>query len=187
MKWGFAWSKGPFEIWDDIGLMKSLEKMKKDKVRYPDWLDKMVDSGCNTFYRVRNGNRQYYCMKAQTYINVDVQPSITTFFDFKLSNKLIKKNWSASLYDLGDGVAGVELHSILKADLNPIDGSIMETIQFSLDWVEENKFKGLVISSDSTNFSAGANLNLILNATYKKDYESIEQISKFMQDICQNI
>ena len=107
--------------------------------------------------------------------------------DLKRSNQLIKKNWSASIYDLGDGVAGIELHSILKADLNPIDGSIMQTVKDSLDWVKENNYKGLVISSDSTNFSAGANLNLILNATYNKDYESIEMISKFMQDICQEI
>ena len=30
MKWGFGWSVGPFELWDNMGLAKSVEKMKAD-------------------------------------------------------------------------------------------------------------------------------------------------------------
>ena len=42
-------------------------------------------------------------------------------YNLKKNNALIKKNCSASVIDLGDGVAGVELHSVLKEDLNPIE------------------------------------------------------------------
>ena len=30
MKWGFGWDIGPFELWDNMGLKKSIEKMKTD-------------------------------------------------------------------------------------------------------------------------------------------------------------
>ena len=30
MKWGFGWQQGPFEIWDAIGVVKSVEKMKEE-------------------------------------------------------------------------------------------------------------------------------------------------------------
>ena len=50
---------------------------------------------------------------------------------------LIKKHWSASLYDLGDGVASIKLHSVLKPELNPIDGSMMEVFAKSVSWVSD--------------------------------------------------
>ena len=30
MKWGFGWSQGPFEMWDAIGVEKSVEKMEEE-------------------------------------------------------------------------------------------------------------------------------------------------------------
>ena len=56
---------------------------------------------------------------------------------------LIDKHWSASLYDLGDGVASIKLHSVLKPELTPIDGSMMQVFAKSLDWVADNKYKEL--------------------------------------------
>ena len=29
MKWGFGWEQGPFEIWDAIGVEKSVQKMEE--------------------------------------------------------------------------------------------------------------------------------------------------------------
>ena len=34
MKWGFGWEQGPFEIWDAIGVAKSVEKMKEEGEKY---------------------------------------------------------------------------------------------------------------------------------------------------------
>ena len=35
MKWGFGWEQGPFEIWDAIGVEKSVEKMEEEGVEVP--------------------------------------------------------------------------------------------------------------------------------------------------------
>ena len=35
MKWGFGWQQGPFEIWDAIGVEKSVEKMKEEGQEIP--------------------------------------------------------------------------------------------------------------------------------------------------------
>ena len=94
----------------------------------------------------------------------------------KQENKLIRKNWSASILDLGDGVAGIEYHSALKKELNPIDGSMMEVFGYAIDWIKENKYKGLVISGDGANFCAGANLTLILQACERKDFKTLNKI-----------
>ena len=110
-----------------------------------------------------------------------------TFLSIKKKNNTIKKNWSASVVDLGDGITGVEFHSILKEDLNPIDGSIMETLKFARDWTLDNGYKGLVISGDGKNFSAGANLNMILDFSERKDWDSLEEVINLMQSLMQEL
>ena len=30
MRWGFGWQQGPFEIWDAIGIEKSLQKLEAE-------------------------------------------------------------------------------------------------------------------------------------------------------------
>ncbi len=91
------------------------------------------------------------------------------------------------MVDLGDEVVGVNLHSVLKADLNPIDGSILETLYKAQEWVKDQGYKGMVVSSDSANFCAGANLTLILNSAYRKDWDELNRTVKIMQDILQSL
>ena len=187
MKWGFSWSKGPFEMWDDLGVSVTIDRMKSDGRKIPEWVQNMINSGFTRFYDFIDGKECYYDPQSNTYQPVIKSEKEFSFNTLKRNNKLIKHDWSASLVDLGDGVAGLEFHSVLKADLNPIDGSIMQSIQNAINWVKDNGYSGLVISGDSTNFSAGANLNLILNAAQRKDWTGIELISKHMQDIMQAV
>lgn len=187
MKWGFAWSKGPFEMWDDLGFESTVQRLTLDGHRIPEWIQNMVDSGFSSFYSFVDGKECYFDPKSNSYKPVVNNKKTLSFDTLKKNNKLIKKDWSASLVDLGDGVAAIEFHSVLKADLNPIDGSIMQSIQNAIKWVEDNGYNGLVISGDGTNFSAGANLNLILNAAQRRDWDGIDLISKYMQDIMQTV
>tara|TARA_B100000029_G_scaffold155326_1_gene150667 strand:- start:6466 stop:8817 length:2352 start_codon:yes stop_codon:yes gene_type:complete len=187
MRWGFGWELGPFEIWDIIGLEKSVKKMKTSGIKLPSWIDKMLESSNFSFYKIINKNTHYWCFKKNRYKPILQDDKNLTFNFYKKQNNLINKHWSASMIDLDDGILGVELHSVLKAELNPIDGSIIETLMNSLNWVKDNKYKGIVISGDGINFSAGANLNLILNAICKKDWDGIDMLIKSMQNALQNL
>ena len=129
----------------------------------------------------------YWDINNEDYLPIPTSPKELHFANFKYNGSLIHDHWSASMVDLGDEVAGVDLHSVLKADFNPIDGSILQTLYQAQDWVKENNYKGLVISSDSVNFSAGANLNLIINAAYRKDWDGLTLTIKTMQNILQSL
>ena len=50
MKWGFGWQLGPFEIWDIIGLVPSINRMEKDDKNIPEWILNMVNSNEKKFY-----------------------------------------------------------------------------------------------------------------------------------------
>ncbi|MAJ45589.1 MAG: 3-hydroxyacyl-CoA dehydrogenase [Candidatus Marinimicrobia bacterium] len=187
LKWGFAWSKGPFETWDILGFKSTLKRMKSDGKSIPQWILDMDLCGFNSFYKVLNKVECYYCITSKNYVPIPKSDKILTFSMAKARDGLIRKGWSASLIDLGDKVASIELHSVLKPELNPIDGSLIEMIYFARHWVQENDYKGLVISSSGAQFSAGANLNLILNAAKRGKWDEIERLTKSMQDVLQSI
>ena len=74
----------------------------------------------------------YFDLIKKDYKKINISDNQINFNQFVKNNKTIKKNWSASVVDLDDGVVGVQLHSVLKPDFNPLDGSIVSTIDYAV-------------------------------------------------------
>ncbi len=157
MKWGYAWEAGPFEIWDNIGVKEAIEKMKADGLTVPDNVLKMVDAGNETFYRVKDGKRQYFDFASNDYKDVIVSENIIFLANLKADNKVVKENSSASLIDLGDGIFNMEFHT----KMNAINGEIVDFIPEVKDYVDANGL-GLVIGNQAPGmpgaFCAGGDL-----------------------------
>ena len=187
LRWGFGWEKGPFELWDILGFESVITKMKEDNLKLSDWVQNMYDQEKKSFYKHDSIDQLQYCKDKKDYTKIDSPKNRLTFSQFRRNNKVISKDWSASMIDIGDGVLGVELHSVLKPDFNPLDGSMVSVLESAVNWVKNNNYKGLVISGDGVNFSAGANLNLILNAADRKEWDLIDRMTKTMQDTFQSL
>ena len=187
LKWGFGWELGPFEVIDAIGLEYFNNRLSSEGKTNAKWLIEMFEKGNDKLYKIIESKLHFYCPLDSLYKPIHTNEKQLTFFNLLNKNNLIKKHWSASLVDLDDGVAGIQLHSVLQPALNPIDGSMTEMLKFGLDWVSENSYKGLVVSGDGNNFCAGANLNLILNASLNKDFKSIDELTNSLQQVFQEM
>ncbi|MFS0688872.1 3-hydroxyacyl-CoA dehydrogenase NAD-binding domain-containing protein [Sporosarcina sp. 179-K 8C2 HS] len=155
MKWGFGWQQGPFEIWDAIGVAKSVEKMKEENEEIPAFVQQMLENGFETFYKEEDGDVYFY--DGEGYKPVTVNEKAIDLKLYKKKHGVIKKNSGASLIDLGDGIGLLEFHS----QSNAIGLDIIQMINFAIDEVEKN-YKGLVIGNQGKNFCVGANLAMIL-------------------------
>lgn len=155
MKWGFGWQQGPFEVWDAIGVAKSVEKMKEEGAKIPPFVEKMLENGVESFYKEEEGDLYFY--DGEGYKPVPVNEKAIDLKRYKKKHGVIKKNSGASLIDLGDGIALLEFHS----QANAIGPDIIQMINFAIDEVEKN-YKGLVIGNQGKNFCVGANLGMIL-------------------------
>ena len=51
MKWGFGWKLGPFELWDVIGLRKSVEQMQTEGDTVPKWILELLQNGHDNFIK----------------------------------------------------------------------------------------------------------------------------------------
>ena len=187
MKWGFGWEKGPFESWDAIGVQKSVDRMKIEGKKVPSWILEMLESGRDTFYTTENGEQAYWCPIEKHSVAIKPNPKVINLAIYKTGNKTLKRDLSASVNDLGDGILNVEFHSILQPTLNPIDGSYIEMINFALDLVEAGDYKAMVLGHQGANFCAGANLNLILELCQNQMWDELDFAIKTLQDTTQRI
>ena len=163
---GYNWTYGPFELIDRIGADVFAARLRTDGDPVPRLIDLAAQSG--GFYRIHEGRRQYLSIEGD-YRDIELGDGITSLIDVKLAGQPIKRNGSASLWDIGDGVACLEFHT----KLNAIDPDVLAMMRKSIDIVKSD-FKALVIYNDGDQFSAGANLGLALFAANTALWPMIE-------------
>ena len=149
-----------------MGVEATVARMKKENKNVPSWVDDMLASGRKTFYESSNGKRTYYDVISASVKTIDDDPEAINLNLKKSGNNLIKRDWSASLIDLGDGVLNVEFHSALQPTLNPIDSSMGEVMNDAMDLLDAGKYSALVIGHEGANFCAGANLANMIPVSY---------------------
>jgi len=176
MRWGFNWELGPFEVWDAIGVEKSVAKLKEEDKPVPTNVQSMLDSGVKSFYKKKNGQQFYYDFASEEYRPLADPPGTIILKSIKDRTGVIKKNSGASMIDLGDGVACLEFHS----KMNSIGGDTLEMLRFAISETEKN-FVGLVVGNQGVNFSVGANLMLMLMEAQDENWEELDMIGRYFQ------
>jgi len=171
MKWGYNHQLGPFESWDAVGVKEAIEVMKKMKLKVPKKVDEMLKKGCESFYTTKADGKYYYDFEKKAYAKIDENPRIIILPDLKSRSKIIKENASASLIDIGDGIACLEFHT----KMNSIDEDFTALQTEACDIVEKD-FVGMVVANhDPRAFSAGANVFKVLAAAQMGQWDLIEQ------------
>jgi 3-hydroxyacyl-CoA dehydrogenase len=176
MRWGFNWELGPFEVWDAIGVEKSVAKLKEEGREVPANVQKMLDAGATSFYKKQDGQEFYFDFASGQYQPLNPIPGTIILKSIKDRTGVIKKNAGASLIDLGDGVACLEFHS----KMNAIGGDTLQMLKQSLAEVEKN-FVGLVVGNQGTNFCVGANIMLMLMEAQEENWDELDMMARAFQ------
>jgi 3-hydroxyacyl-CoA dehydrogenase len=170
MRWGFGREAGPFETWDMLGVADTASAMVAAGYPPAPWVEAMLAAGYASFYQydgvIKTG---VYNLAKAGYEAIDRPESMVVLGERKVAGKLIARNPGASLIDLGDGVACVEFHT----KMNTMDDDILSMILQALDCAESN-FEGLVIGNEADNFSAGANLFMVVMGAQSGMWDQIE-------------
>ena len=177
IKWGFGWEVGVFEAWDAIGVAESVERMRNEGQAIPASVEKMLASGATSFYKNEGGHHSFYDLVAGEYKPMPDRQGVMILKDIKERTGVIKTNPGASLIDIGDGVACLEFHS----KMNSIGGDTVSMMNFAIDEVEKN-FRGLVVGNQGGNFSAGANIMMLLLAAQEEEWDDINMMVRALQN-----
>jgi len=160
MRWGFGWDLGPFELVDAIGPQQVLEAARQ------------ADPGV-----LRHGAPPLLQQpKIREGAVPPAAPDLQILRSAKERSGIVKKNAGASLIDLGDGVLCVEFHS----KMNAIGGDMIQMLQLGVREASQN-FSALVVGNDASNFSAGANLMLVLLEAQEENWDEIDLMVRAFQ------
>lgn len=183
MRWGFNWELGPFETWDALGVERSVERMQKEGHAIPPLVSNLFASGARSFYaETTDGKRKLtekmvFDFRKGAMRQLKTPPEVIALPLLKRQGRVVLENPEASLIDIGEEVACLEFHS----KMNVIGPGTLQMMRAAVERVEA-EFAGLVIGNHGPNFSAGANLVLILAAATEGDWEEIEATTRGFQE-----
>ncbi len=178
MRWGFNFEMGSFEVWDV--LLQHPEVMQKvlQGQEVPQLVRQVQVDGQGTFYIGTTGQRQYFDFHTHSYKPVPTAEGTISLEALKSANVgaaggtkggLIRDNGSAALIDLGDGIACVEFHT----KMNAIDEGIIDMLRYIAE-EGQKQFRAVVIGNEAADFSAGANVLLMLMGARQGEWKMLE-------------
>jgi 3-hydroxyacyl-CoA dehydrogenase len=172
---GFGWEIGAFESWDVLGVAKTAEAMKAAGYKVAAWVEEMLAAGNKSFYKIEGAKKYSYDPATKTYKPLPGGEAFIVMSNYQ--DKMVWKNGSCRLYDLGDDVLGLQWFT----KMGSIGGDVLGGIQTSIDKAEKN-YKGLVIANEGANFSAGANVGMIFMLAIDQEYDELDMAIRLFQN-----
>lgn len=183
MRAGFGWQIGPFEHWDILGVARATEAMKQAGFAPAKWVDEMLANGSESFYKVEDGVQKFYDIPSKSYKVVPGRENFVILDNLRSSQEPIYKNSGCTVHDLGDGVMCVEF----QTKMNSIGGEVLQGINKAIDIAEKDGWKGIVLGNNAPNFSAGANLAMILMQAVEQEWDELNFAIKHFQNTVMRI
>ncbi len=171
---GFGWELGAFESWDAIGIQAASDIAKERGHHVAGWVNDMLEAGHDTFYRVTGGVRECYDPTSKTY---KVIPGQEGRINLEYVDNVVWSNSGTTIKDIGDGILNIEFHT----KMNSIGAEVLQGLNKAIDLAEEG-YRGLVVSNNGANFSAGANVGMIFMLAVEQEWEELDAAVKYFQD-----
>jgi 3-hydroxyacyl-CoA dehydrogenase len=164
LRWGFGWELGPFELIDAIGVDAVVQAAREHS---PELLAPGAP-GVEPLLTAGTTLRDRPLAPAG--------PGLEILRSARDASRVVRKNAGASLVDLGDGVLCVEFHS----KMNAIGADTIQMLQAGVREASKN-FAALVVGNEGANFSAGANLMLVLLEAQEQNWDEIDAMVRAFQ------
>jgi 3-hydroxyacyl-CoA dehydrogenase len=181
LKAGFGWDLGPFEYWDAVGVQGFIATMESLNNKPAAWVYDMLKAGNTSFYKIENGVKKYYDIPTKSYKTIPGTENLIVLDNIRES-KTVWKNSGVNIIDLGDGILNVEFHT----KMNTIGGEVLAGINKAIE-IAEKDYKGLVISNEGANFSAGANVGMIFMMAAEQNYDELNMAVRLFQNTTMRI
>ncbi len=177
MRWGFGWELGPFELIDVIGVKEVLAAAEGSHAMPPnDAKSGSPASGLGGVPPLMASLLEAGTPRFREGLVKPAASDLQVLRTAKEHSRVVRKNSGASLVDLGDGVLAVEFHS----KMNAIGGDTVQMLQTGVKEAAKNG-RALVIGNDAPNFSAGANLMLVLLEAQEGSWDGMYMMIRAFQ------
>lgn len=181
MRWGFAKELGPIEILDHVGLERSARWMEESGIAVPRLLSAAIGA-TGRLCRRRVQAVDYFDTGARSMRALPERQDVVRVAALKEANKIVRENLSARLLDMGDGILLLDLDAAMVPSMNPIDDYMVSMLAQVFEEIPRN-FRALVIGNQATNFSAGAQLKLLVEMFKARRFDDVRRLIQGLQGV----
>ena len=175
---GFGWELGAFESWDAVGLEAGLKACADRGLDVAPWVHDLVASGATSFYSAADGKRTCWDVASKTHMVIPGQEGRIAL-GLLDEDKTVWSNSGTTIQDLGDGILNIAFHT----KMNTIGAEVIEGLNKAVDLAESDpKWRGLVISNEGANFSAGANVGMIFMLAVEQEWDELDYAIRLFQN-----
>ncbi len=179
MCWGYGWKVGPFALWDVVGVAWSLEQMKAMGITPAKTAVALVATGEGaTWYGGTPAAPTVFDPQRGAHQPIPAKPGVLVLGERRAAGAEIHATKTASLLDVGDGIAVLEFRS----KMNTLDEGVLTMLREAPAKLLDRGFRGLVIGSQDENFSAGADARQILAMATAGKWDELGAAVKLFQD-----
>jgi 3-hydroxyacyl-CoA dehydrogenase len=160
MKFGYSWKFGPFELIDQIGVEMFTNYCEQMKLTVPPII-------------LAAHGKSLYSPTGTMGLDGAYHPKHKASGTIALTdlNTPVIEGKTSKLWELGDGVMCFEI----TTKMHTIDHDVLNELEAALEWVRTNA-RALVIGSDTSLFSAGANIHYFVDNARNDAMEKVESI-----------
>src|SRR3989338_7216267 len=169
MRAGFNWERGPFELWDAVGVAPVIERWRAEKRPLPPLVEALAKAKHHSFYLWQDNQPFFLDFARARHKFIPERPGIILLKDRRAVGAVVRTNPGASLVDLGDGAACLEFHS----KMNTTGPDILQMVDVALEQLQAG-FEALVVGNQGPHFSAGANIMFLLVAAQEGEWDEID-------------
>jgi 3-hydroxyacyl-CoA dehydrogenase len=176
MELGYNWKYGPFKLIDRMavpgraGTDMFAEACEKMGLEVPTLI---AEAKGKKLYDMQDAQPVQFTLGGD-YAPVHVPEGSLMLADIKAGKKPIKRTATANMWDIGDGIACIELTS----KMNTWDPENLRMVAEAPAFIQQHGFKGLVIASDGDHFSFGANIGFFTLACNTASWWAISDMVK---------
>lgn len=173
MRWGYGWSEGPFEIWQQgnwHGLIKLFAQEPSKQL--PDWATKATFQGPYVRGKAYSPQHDTYLERSKNVVYEKQLYPDSVLTESFAQGETLYENEGVRLWTLGQDIGIVSF----KSKRNCIGSEVIEGLQHAIRFAEE-KLIGLVLwQNQGTEFSVGANLKQVVEAIDNDRLDLIENV-----------
>ncbi len=184
LRMGFNWNEGPFELLNEYGLTKFVQRLQDEKQEVPELLKTMI--GLKQEPYDTTSSRAYDHEAGMKFISRG--EDVRRLGDHKKYANHLSRNFAATIWQFTDEprdqkILCCEFHT--KA--NALNADAMKILEESVDRLEQDNYQGLVVYNEAMNFSAGADLNTMIGLADVKDWKGIDKYLSDFQSACKKM
>jgi 3-hydroxyacyl-CoA dehydrogenase len=154
-----------------VGVERGCAEVQARGLTLAPWIEAMRAAGATAFYRNREGVRECWNPATGQYAAVAGQEGRISLA-WLPDSATVWKNAGTTLQDLGDGILNVAFHT----KMNSIGAEVIEGLNKAIDLAEGDpaRWRGVVVSNEGAQFSAGANVGMIFMLAVEQEWDDLD-------------